>query len=368
MPDVSILRSKFRKVMTGNEKKRLRDFVQEQPDYVKLGDKIAFTVGLLNILACEFFLVQLPTYFWIWYSLVIPSLILTRVFHFKSLGWQYFLLDFCYFVLLCVFINLYFFPDSQLLFKICFIYTNGPLTMAIVIWRCSLVFHDYDKITSVYVHFLPSLLYYAGKWHGHDAMLLFQTDFITTTLTGSVTGTLQQNCLNREQRIPHHDDMLLKDFGIAALGYLFWQLTYFFKTEILDKSFLDSRPDLLTSLRWMSSDKKNSFAISILNICRFFGLFRRNEEFDASSMKTKLVFISSQFIYTVFTFLPTLLLYNSQLCHIAYLLLIFTMFTFNGASFYVEVFSKAYQQKIEKLREMRKLSSAIENSDGIKVE
>jgi hypothetical protein len=44
------------------------------------------------------------------------------------------------------------------------------------------------------------------------------------------------------------------------------------------------------------------------------------------------------------------------------------MFTFNGASFYVEVFSKAYQQKIEKLREMRKLSSAIENSDGIKVE
>jgi hypothetical protein len=162
MPDVSILRSKFRKVMTGNEKKRLRDFVQEQPDYVKLGDKIAFTVGLLNILACEFFLVRLPTYFWIWYSLVIPSLILTRVFHFKSLGWQYFLLDFCYFVLLCVFINLYFFPDSQLLFKICFIYTNGPLTMAIVIWRCSLVFHDYDKITSVYVHFLPSLLYYAG--------------------------------------------------------------------------------------------------------------------------------------------------------------------------------------------------------------
>lgn len=162
MPDVSQLRSKFRKVITGNEKKRLRDFVQEQPDYVKLGDKIFFTGGLLNILACEFFLVQFPTYFYIWYSLVIPTLILTRVFHFKSLGWQYFLLDFCYFVLFCVFVNLYLFPDSQLLFKICFIYTNGPLTMAIVIWRCSLVFHDYDKITSVYVHFLPSLLYYAG--------------------------------------------------------------------------------------------------------------------------------------------------------------------------------------------------------------
>jgi hypothetical protein len=47
------------------------------------------------------------------------------------------------------------------------------------------------------------------------------------------------------------------------------------------------------------------------------------------------------------------------------------MFTFNGASFYVEVFSKVYQQKIEKLREMRKHSSAtkdIGNSDGIKVE
>lgn len=357
MPESSEkLRSKFkkviRKVITGNEKKRLRDFIKEQPDYVKFGDKIAFTLGLLNILACEFFLVELPNYFWIWYSIIIPSLILIRVFYFKSLGWQYFLLDFCYFVLLLVFVNLYLFPDSQLFFKICFIYTNGPLAMAIVIWRCSLVFHDYDKITSVYVHFLPSLLYYAGKWHGHDTMMLFTT--------GSIKETLQQNCRTREERIPHYDDMLWRDFGIAALGYLFWQLTYFLKTEILDKTFLDSRKDLLTSLRWMSSDKKNSFAVFILKICRKFGVFREDEEFDASSMKTKLIFIISQFIYSVVTFIPTILLYNSQYCHIVYLLLIFTTFTFNGASFYVEVFSKVYQQKIEKLREMRKLSSAEE--------
>jgi uncharacterized membrane protein len=108
-----------------------------------------------------------------------------------------------------------------------------------------------------------------------------------------------------------------------------------------------------------------------LKFCRFLGIFGREEEFDASSMKTKIVFISSQFIYTVCTFIPTVLLYNSQLCHIAYLLLIFTMFTFNGASFYVEVFSKVYQQKIEKLRELRKQSSAgqkLGDMDGIKVE
>ena len=72
------LRSKFRKAITGDEKKRVRDHVQEQPDYVKLLDKIAFTLGLLNILACEYFLVKLPTYFWLWYSLVIPLLKIGR--------------------------------------------------------------------------------------------------------------------------------------------------------------------------------------------------------------------------------------------------------------------------------------------------
>ena len=344
------LRSKFRKAITGDEKKRVRDHVQEQPDYVKLLDKIAFTLGLLNILACEYFLVKLPSYFWLWYSLVIPLLILTRISHFRSLGWQYFLLDFCYFVLFCVFINLYIFPDSQLFFKICFIYANGPLTWAIVVWRNSLVFHDYDKITSVYIHFLPCVLYYTVRWYGNDSVSLFQNDSMSLSAIGS--------CKAPGAVANSYEKLQISDFLLAAFGYLFWQLLYFAKTEILDRTKLDARPDLLTSLRWMSSDKKNFFAKFVLKICKKLGLLRADEHFDSYSTKTKIIFMAAQFFYSITTFLPTILLYNSQICHVAFLILIFCAAAFNGASFYIEVFSKVYQLKIEKLLEVKKQADA----------
>jgi Protein of unknown function (DUF2838) len=345
------LRSKFRKAITGDESKRVRDHVQEQPDYVKLLDKIAFTLGLLNILACEYFLVKLPTYFWLWYSLVIPLLILTRISHFKSLGWQYFLLDFCYFVLFCVFVNLYFFSDSQIFFKICFMYANGPLTWAIVIWRNSLVFHDYDKITSVYIHFLPCVLYYAWRWHGHDSLAELQSRI------GRISGDcMKQNCRLSEASPSSYENIHFKDIVLAAFGYLFWQMCYFAKTEILDKRKLDERPELLTSLRWMSTDKKNFFARFVLSVCRNVGLLRFDEHFDCYSVKTKIIFMSAQFLYSITTFAPTILLYNFQICHVAFLIFIFCAAAFNGASFYIEVFSKVYQLKIEKLLEMRKLA------------
>ena len=368
------LRSKFRKAITGDEKKRVRDHVQEQPDYVKLFDKIAFTLGLLNILACEYFLVKLPTYFWLWYSLVIPLLILTRISHFKSLGWQYFLLDFCYFVLFCVFVNLYIFSDSQLFFKVCFIYANGPLTWAIVIWRNSLVFHDYDKITSVYIHFFPCLLYYAGRWYGHNSISLFKSSsFIPSFSSGfsyissssinmnemEYVGDTMGNCVASDRMAIFYDKLTYSDYLVAALGYLFWQICYFTKTEIMDKMKLDSRPDLLTSLRWMSSDKKNFFAKFVLGICKRLGFLKLDEHFDSNTMKTKMIFMGAQFIYSVVTFLPTLILYNSQLCHGLFIIFIFLASAFNGASFYIEVFSKVYQLKIDKLLQIKMLAEAV---------
>ena len=354
------LRSKFRKVITGDEKKRVRDHVQEQPDYVKLFDKIAFTLGLLNILACEYFLVKLPTYFWLWYSLVIPLLIITRISYFRSLGWQYFLLDFCYFVNFCVFINLSFFSTSEVFFRVCFIYANGPLTWAIVIWRNSLVFHDYDKITSVYIHFLPSLLYYAGRWHGHGSVMDLKNRFSGDYSTMS--------CKLPEASISSDKSLRLTDFLLAAAGYIFWQICYFIKTEVFDKQKLDSRPDLLTSLRWMSTDKKNFFAKFVLKRCRNLGLLRSDEHFDCYSVKTKMIFMGAQLLYSVGTFLPTVLLYNSEMLHVGFLIFIFCAAAFNGASFYIEVFSKAYQLKIDKLLERKRVadSALIISVDTVK--
>jgi len=63
------LHSLLRKIITGNEKKRIRDQLrqtQDQPKLVKLFDKIAFTIGVLHLGICQYFLLNRPTYFPVW--------------------------------------------------------------------------------------------------------------------------------------------------------------------------------------------------------------------------------------------------------------------------------------------------------------
>jgi hypothetical protein len=246
-------------------------------------------------------------------------------------------------------LNLLILWDSMLFFKVVFIYTNGPLTWAIVIWRNSLVFHDYDKITSVYIHLLPSILYYAGRWHGHSSVLYL--DKTSLAQCALVTNNPPPHC------IPD-DSIGATEFIVAALGYLIWQACYFVKTEIADKAKLDSRPELLTSLRWLSSDTKNAFAKAVLKICRRLGILRPDEMFNSRENKTKIVFISTQFLYTVITFLPTPLLYRSPTLHVFYLIFIFTAAAFYGAGFYIEVFSRTYALQFRKQSELERVAEA----------
>ena len=164
---------------------------------------------------------------------------------------------------------------------------------------------------------------------------------------------VSNTCYVASPKLPINDSLTPMDFVYAALGYIFWQVCYFAKTEIVDKRKLDSCPEIVTSLRYLSADKNNAFAKLVVKLCRKLGVYRRDEYPDATSMKTKIVFISVQFFYTLLTFLPTMVMYQSHLWNIAYLIFIFTSAAFNGASFYIEVFSKVYQKKLLRLEEMK---------------
>lgn len=334
----SKMRSKWRQVVTGDEKKKIREFIAEkesEPTYIRFFDKLAFTLGVLNIGVCQFFLLNQPEYFWLWYSLVMPAILVTRTYHFRSLGWQYFLFDFCYFTIFLTFIHLlleWLHVDviiTSRLFRILFILTNGPLIVAIVAWRNSFVFHDYDKITSVYIHILPSMLYYCGRWRGRNSLIAAQSSL----------------CLA-------DTSLTFLDFFLAAIIYLFWQICYFIKTEVVDKEKLDRRPELLTSLRWLSKDMKNALANSVVNVCKRLRIYGYDEEPDPTSVKTKLVFIFSQFLYTLFTFIVTPPLYFSHAVNLGYIITIFTISIYNGASFYIDIFSKRYQRNLDSIKKL----------------
>lgn len=330
-------RRRLRKYVCGDEEKRVRDHLREnihekaqRPEWVKLIDKVSFTLGVLNISICQYFLFNQPSAFWVWYSLITPILLYSRMKHFKRKGWHYFLLDFCYFTLLLSYVHLFLLPHSRILFNVLFIYANGPLTWAILLWRNSFVFHDYDKITSVYIHILPAILTYTERcFSPHNSA----TQSLTTT-----------------------------DYATATAGYIFWQTCYYLKTEHLDRAKLDSNPHLLTSLRWLSRDDKNFAARKVLWLVRRLGFFDKRETYDATTTKTKVVFMLTQFSYTLLSFVPTWVLFRSAALQLLFLAGIMTVSIFFGASYYIEVFSERYHLQFKDASGVKRFAQSAASS------
>ena len=68
------------------------------------------------------------------------------------------MLDFCYFVNFSVVLQTAFFPDNLLWFKANYVLCMGPICIAIMVWKNSLVFHSLDKLTSFFLHAFPTMV------------------------------------------------------------------------------------------------------------------------------------------------------------------------------------------------------------------
>lgn len=193
---------------------------------------------------------------------------------------------------------------------------------------------------------LPAILSYTSKY--------FDRDSLSATLNVCTTSN-------------YNTQLTIMDIVYASFGYLFWQTLYFIKTEIVDKKMLDNRPELLTSLRWISMDQKNTMTRFVLSMCKRFFIVKQHELFDPRTVKTKMIFIASQFIYTTITFIPAYFLYNHQFGNLIYIGFIFTVSIFNGASYYIEIFSSRYQNQLRRQQELFQVVSrmkAVQSSNN----
>ena len=137
-------------------------------------------------------------------------------------------------------------------------------------------------------------------------------------------------------------------FGYPLISYVLWQAFYLFVTECVCRRHIAQNRDVLTSMRWLSADRKNGFNKFCKMVCRKLGVFKPNEEFDGDTTKTKIVFITAQFIYTVLTYIPVKFCYESYIFHVSFLLLTMLKCVWNGASFYIEVFAVRYVRKFKR--------------------
>lgn len=307
------------------------------PPFLRLSDKIAFTISIIVLCLTEWFILRKPEWMAYWYTFLILPLMVARYFAYHQIKFHYFMLDFCYFVQVLVVLSIYVFKDNAEFFQIVFSMSNGPLLIALVMWKNSLVFHDLDKTTSVFIHLFPALVTFCMRWY-------------------PVNGDLSTVCPTPNCSLSFYNGMVY-----PFMLYCLWQVLYLIKTEVIDREKFSQDCDLMTSVRWLTKVKPHP----IYKAMRKAGL--------APNPVFALVLV--QGVYTPLTLLPNFLVFGYYELHVLYIALVAIVGVWNGASFYFEIFSETYSDrlqrflkeskrgKIEKVNLSPRQSHAAESSD-----
>jgi len=283
------------------------------PPFLRTSDKCAFTISVACLCFTQWILLMHPQFMYLWYTFLVIPLLTWRYFFYSKLKYQYFMLDFCYFVQSILFFWMYVIPNNVDLFQILFAMCNGPLAFGIVMWRNSLVFHDLDKVTSVFIHIFPPLITYCARWYPSN------NDF--TTICGNADCTTTLN------------NMLF----FPLCFYFLWQVLYLIQTEVFDYEKLQNDKDIMTTVRYWTHVKPHPLLILI-----------QKKKYN---IKPIYILIVAQALYTFVCFLPIIPIYRSFTLHTLYLMFLFLTCIWNGANFYFEIFAETYTKRLRRFLE-----------------
>lgn len=102
--------------------------------------------------------------FYTYYVILTILMLIVRYAHYYSLGWNYYISDFCYYTNLLILILLLLTPKNDRLIKTCFLFSEGAIAVSIKLFRNSLVIHKIDTLTSLFIHLFPMLVMYHIRW------------------------------------------------------------------------------------------------------------------------------------------------------------------------------------------------------------
>ncbi|KAI8602090.1 hypothetical protein EDD21DRAFT_304222 [Dissophora ornata] len=278
---------------------------------VRFMDKVAFTLGMFECCCTPWLVSQHPEWIPFVHTSQVVLLVAVRYFLYKKKSWHFFLLDMCYFVNVVVILYLYVFPQSQALLGAVWLLSLGPLAFAIVTWRNSLVLHSLDKVTSVYIHMSPPIALYVVRWLYPDP------------------DHTRYPALKGMDVLPTVSSLM------AAIAlYLTWQVAYYVFVVVRQREKIEAGKRV-TSYTWLLNDPKGGM---ISKAAHTFG-----------AKYSIITFMAMQLVYTFVTCLFALLLYRNFKLNTLFLVGLFNVSVWNGACYYMEVFSKQYEKQLSML-------------------
>jgi len=143
-------------------------------------------------------------------------------------------------------------------------------------------------------------------------------------------------CENSECRLP-----LYTWWVLSLAGYLVWQVLQLVLTEIIGRNEIKEK-GLMTSCRWIATHPRMPAHSLSLQATRLLGIMGKNESYDHTTWKTKIIFVIFQAVYTFITLLPCKILFESFWAHATYLTVLYIYCVWNGARYYVHIFAERY--------------------------
>ncbi|CAG5131203.1 unnamed protein product [Candidula unifasciata] len=264
----------------------------------RLQSKVVYVLTLVSIVAISHFVLTVRWLLPYYYSLTTPVLLMLRLYMYWRMKYQYFMLDFCYFANIYWYIYIWVAPEREDVFAVGFAVANGPLIWALLVFRNSLVFHSLDKVTSLYIHLLPSLMSFVIRWYPKETSQRWYKPFPESQFGFSFVWLVS---------IPFVFVVL------HQVGYL-----------ILVNLILKPSEEYLNLYRYVTR-KETSL---MFRLCNLLGpRFRVH------------LYMIWNLTFSLSMLLLTPVWYNFFIAHCVILVIFIILAIFNGATYYIDVFS-----------------------------
>lgn len=273
-------------------------------------EKLFYPFTLSNILLIGIIMNKFPNCFHIYYTILFCFLIPMRFYIYYKQNNHYFMADLCYFVNFMCLTFIWIKPNSQKLFQSCFALTFGSLSFAVITWRNSLVLHSIDKTTSCFIHIIPPIAMYVIYWALDD-------DFRLQRFPGAIHTTID-----------------LK-FNIiwTSIYYLVWQLLYHYFIT-LRKSQKIKSGQRMTSFEYLTKHQfKDLWCVKL------------------PAPFPMIIYTLLQYFYQLFTMLLCVIWLRYRLPALIFLFSIFLTASYNGATYYIDVYGKHFENQLVKLKQ-----------------
>ncbi|MCJ1420710.1 hypothetical protein MMC32_007069 [Xylographa parallela] len=307
-------------------KRRMRDSVDRlgtrwnDTKAVTLREKLSFIAGVLNIFISGYLIGAHPERFYWWFTLQLAYFMPIRWYTYQKRGYHYFLADLCYFVNLLLLLSVWVFPQSKRLFISTYCLAYGNNAVAIAMWRNSMVFHSLDKVTSLFIHIMPPVTL-------HCIVHLTDPEFQRANFP-AIYNIRFSPATSSE----HYS--LWSMMIWATVPYAVWQLSYHFLITVRRREKIAAgRPTSFTWLR--KSYSKAMIGRVVLSL--------------PESLQEP-AFMMVQYVYALGTMVPCPIWFWYRWPSACFLMAVFIWSIYNGATFYIDVFGKRFQNELEQLK------------------